>query len=139
MKRDVISGDDDDIHVDDSDIPFERIAKEKAFGAREREIGGTLYGVLRQNPCASGLVCINNTCQSPGKTMIGLTSGSPPLSSCSTIIMSISTSSKEHHQMHFRWFVRACSVSKVDRRSPCLLLCPSNDWKIGPKHNTPCH
>ena len=42
----------------------------KGLGARERELGATLYGVLRQIPCANGLVCINNTCQSSGKTIV---------------------------------------------------------------------
>lgn len=63
MERDFISGDEDDIHVvDDRGISFERIARERGLGARERETASTINGGLRRVPCGDGLTCKNNSC-----------------------------------------------------------------------------
>lgn len=69
IQRDFVQGDEDDLHViDDSGISFERIARERGLGARDRETASTINGGLRQTPCRDGLSCIGNKCQ--GKRFI---------------------------------------------------------------------
>ena len=48
--------------VNDREVSFERVARERSEGTRQRDTASTINGALERSPCSNGLSCVEDTC-----------------------------------------------------------------------------
>ncbi len=48
--------------MNDREVSFERVARERSEGTRERDTASTINGALERPPCSEGLSCTEDTC-----------------------------------------------------------------------------